>query len=155
MARVLEFLHLFFAFSYVGTLIIAEWNGRAARATEDWSQRSTLFQVIYLSSRVSGGGALFLTGILGHGYAVPMGWSMARDPWMWVVTVVWLAALASMYLVSVPNARALASIARTAATGGSSDGWTSALARWRFGNLVQSLLYVAMLALMVFRWKSS
>jgi len=154
MTRVLEFLHLFFAFSYVGSLIVAEWNGRAARATEDWSQRSTLFQVIYLSSRVSGGGSLFLAGLLGHAYARPAGWSMGHDPWMWVVTGVWLAALAAMYLISVPHARTLASIARTAAAGGSPEGWASALARWRFGNVLQSLLYLALLALMVFRWRT-
>jgi hypothetical protein len=154
MPSVLEFLHLFFAFGYVGTLVVAEWNGRAARATEDWSQRSTLFQVIFLSSRVGGGG-LFLTGILGHGYAVPMGWSMGRDPWMWTVTVVWIAALLSIYLVNVPKARELATIARTAAAGGSSEGWASALARWRFGNVLQSGLYLSLLALMVFRWRTS
>ena len=31
-----KLLHLFFAFSFVGSLVVAEWNGRAARATHDW-----------------------------------------------------------------------------------------------------------------------
>jgi hypothetical protein len=149
------FLHFFFAFSYVGSLIVAEWNGRAARATEDWSQRSTLFQVIYLSSRVSGGGSLFLTGLLGHAYAATTGWRMGHDPWMWIVTAVWLGALAVLYLVSVPHARSLASIARATAAGGASEGWNASLARWRIGNVLQSVLYLALLALMVFRWRTS
>lgn len=155
MLPVWAFLHFFFAFSYVGSLILAEWNGRAARATEDWAQRASLFQVIYLSSRVSGGGSLFLTGVVGHAYATASNWSMGRDPWMWVVTAAWLVAVAGMYMINVPHARMLASIARTAASGGASEGWASALARWRFGNVLQSLLYLTLLTLMVFRWRSA
>jgi hypothetical protein len=46
MDRVWEFLHLFFAFSFDGTLVVAEWNGRAARATTDWSQRALVLMVL-------------------------------------------------------------------------------------------------------------
>jgi hypothetical protein len=59
-----------------------------------------------------------------------------------------------MALVVLPNAARLAAISRTAAQGGSSDGFTSALARWRIGNVGQSVLYLATLVLMVYRWRS-
>jgi hypothetical protein len=149
-----QLLHLFFAFSYVGSLVVAEWNGRAARATQDWAQRALLFHIVYLSSRIAGAGALFLTGVLGHLTAVTAGMRMAHDRWLWWVTGLWLLALAGMFLINVPNAARLAATARQAAAGGSSEGYTSALARWRFGNVVQSVLYLALLALMVFRGTS-
>lgn len=154
MTRLWEFLHLFFAFGYVGALVIAEWNGRAARATADWSQRSTLLHVVYLATRVSGAGALLLLGVFGHLQAVAMGYRFGADRWMWVVTALWLLSLATMFLIAIPYAARLASIARVAAAGGVAEGWESALARWRFGNVVLSVLYLALLALMVFRWRA-
>lgn len=151
---ILQFFHLVFAFAFVGSLVVAEWNSRAARATEDWTQRAALFHIIYLSSRVAGVGSLFLSGLLGHAAATVAGFRMAHDRWLWIVTVVWLAALLLMFLVSVPKAAELSSIARSAAGGGSSDGWPSALARWRFANVMLSVLYLTLLALMVFSWRS-
>lgn len=159
MLRLWEFLHLFFAFSYVGALVVAEWNGRAARATADWGQRATLFHVVYLATRVSGAGSLFLLGIFGHLYAVAAGYRFSADRWLWIVTALWLLAFVSMFLVTLPQAARLASMSRIAAAeppaaGAVPEGFASALARWRFGNLVQSVLYLAMLGLMVFPWRT-
>jgi len=144
-------LHLFFAFSYVGSLVVAEWNGRAARATEDWSQRALLFQVSYLSARVAGLGSLLLTGVIGHILSFGEGLRMASDPWMWWVTGLWAAAVLGMLFLTLPNAGRLASISRLAAGGGGSEGYSSALARWRIGGVLQSALYLGLLVLMVYR----
>jgi Na+/melibiose symporter-like transporter len=147
-------LHLFFAFSFVGSLVVAEWNGRAARMSQDWSQRALLFGIVQLSSRVAGFGALILTGLLGNLVAMRAGYRMPADVWMRWVNGLWIAAVLVMILLVLPNAGRLASISRSAAEGGSSDGFASALARWRFGNLLQSVLYLSLLALMVFHWRS-
>ncbi len=149
-----QLLHLLFAFSYVGSLTLAEWNSRAARRTQSWPERARLFEIIHVSSRVAGAGALFATGLLGHAAANAAGYRMGEDRWMMVVTGVWLLALAGMFLLNLPLSARLAAIAREAAGSGSSDGWASALARWRFANVLQSLLYLVMLGLMVFPWRS-
>jgi len=148
-----QFFHLLFAFSWVGSLVVAEWNGRAARATEDWAQRATQFQIIHMSARVAGAGSLLLAGLLGFGSAATAGIHL-RDSWLWAAALVWVLALFAMFLLNVPYSARLAAIARLAAGGGSSDGWNTALIRWRFANVVQSALYVAALALMVFRWRA-
>lgn len=149
-----KLLHLLFAFSYVGSLTLADWNSRAARRTENWSERARLFEIIHVSSRIAGAGALFVTGLLGHVTAIGSKYRMGEDRWMIVVTVVWLAALAGMFLLNLPLSARLAAIARAAAAGGSGEGWASSLARWRFMNVLQSLLYLVMLGLMVFPWHS-
>ncbi len=149
-----QLLHLVFAFSYVGSLTLAEWNSRAARKTTSWPERARLFEIIHVSSRIAGAGALFVTGLLGHASAIGSGYRMGEDRWMIVVTVVWLVALAGMLLLNLPLSARLAAIARGAADGGASDGWASALARWRFANVLQSVLYLVTLGLMVFPWKS-
>jgi len=149
-----QFLHLLFAISWVGSLVVAEWNGRAVRATSDWTQRAASFQIIHMSSRVAGSGSLFLAGVLGFASAATAGYHVTRDNWMWIAAGVWLVALFAMFLLNVPYSARLAGIARLAAGGGSSEGWDRSLARWRFANVVQSVLYLALLALMVFRWRS-
>src|SRR5438093_13029784 len=60
-----KLLHLFFAFSFVGSLVVAEWNGRAARATHDWNQRAILYHIVHLSTRLAGLGGLFWRGVVG------------------------------------------------------------------------------------------
>jgi hypothetical protein len=152
--RLWKFLHLFFAFSYVGSLVVVEWNGRAARATQDWSQRAVLFQIIQFSTRVAGFGALLMLGVFGNLVAVRLGYSMRADVWLRWVNGLWLAAVAAMLLLSLPSSARLAGAARAAASGGSAEGYEKALARWRFGNVLQSVLYLALLALMVFHWHS-
>jgi len=149
-----QWLHLVFGISWVGSLVVAEWNGRAARATDDWSQRAVLFQIVHASTRLAGAGSLVLAGLLGHASAVTGGYRMAHDTWMWWATGLWLAAVFGMFLLNTPLSARLATIARVAAGGGSSEGWAPALARWRFANVIQSVLYLALLVIMVLRWHS-
>jgi hypothetical protein len=147
-------LHLFFAFSYVGSLVVAEWNGRAARLTQDWSQRVLLYQIVYLSSRVAGFGSLFLLGVFGNVTAVRLGYSMRADAWIRIVNGLWVAALLVMVVLILPHAHRLAEASRLAAAGNAPEGYERALARWRFGNVLESVLYMALLVLMVFHWHS-
>jgi len=154
MDRFWGFLHLFFAFSFVGGLVVAEWNGRMARAVSDWHQRALLFGIVYRSTRLTGIGALLLAGLLGNAWAVPLGWKMGAERWMQVANAVWLVLLLLMAFVATPAARRLEALAREAAAGGSGDGWDRLLSRWRLANAAASVLYLAMLALMVFRWRS-
>lgn len=152
--RLWEFLHLFFAFSYVASLVVAEWNGRAARATQDWGQRAMLYQVIWLSGRVAGFGALLMSGVFGNLAAMSLGYSMAHDRWFQAVNGVWLVAVVVMVMLTIPNAGKLAKASQLAAAGKPPDGFESAQARWRFGNVLQSLLYLTLLVLMVWHWRT-
>lgn len=149
-----QFLHLFFAFSFVGSLVVADWNGRAARASKDWNQRALLFQIVHLSGRVAGFGGLVLLGVFGNLLSVGKGYSMGADVWMRWVNGIWLVMLVVMALLTLPNAARLASASRLAAGGGEPGGYAQSLARWRIGNVLLSVLYVVMLALMVFHWRS-
>lgn len=149
-----QLLHLFFAFSYVGSLVVAEWNGRVARISQDWGQRALLFRIVLLSSRIAGFGALVLTGVFGNLSAVRVGYRMSQDVWLRWVNGLWIAAVLITLFLVLPNVRRLAAITQEAARGGSSEGFAQALSRWRFGNMLQSLLYLSLLALMVFRWRS-
>jgi hypothetical protein len=149
-----QLLHLFFAFSFVGSLVVAEWNGRAARLTQDWGQRAVLFGIIHLSTRVAGFGGLILSGVFVNLASMRLGYRMSQDVWMMWVNGLWLASVAVMALILLPNASRLAALSQSAARGEPHDGYPSALARWRFGNVLQSLLYLSLLALMVFHWHS-
>jgi len=149
-----QFLHLFFAFSFVGSLVVADWNSRAARATDDWGQRALLFQIVHLSGRVAGFGGLVLLGVFGNLLSVGKGYSMGADTWMHWVNGIWLAMLVVMVLLTLPNAGRLANGSRLAAGGAEPTGYAQALVRWRIGNILLSVLYVVMLALMVFHWRS-
>jgi len=151
--RITTLLHLFFAFGFVGTLIVADWNSRAARATSDWSRRSLLFEIVGRSSRVAGAGTLLLTGILGNLLAVQLGYRMRADAWLRWVNLVWVAAMIMQFAVCLPAVRRLETLAGAAAAGGGSEGWDPALRRWRLGNAFLSVLYVSLLILMVFRWR--
>jgi len=53
--------------------------------------------------------------------------------------------------VSLPAANRLARMSREATGGNVPEGYPATLRRWRLGNLAQTLLYVALLALMVWR----
>ena len=154
LANVWRFLHLFFSFAFVSTLVIAQWNGRAARATSDWGQRAVLFQVIRLSTRGMGLGTLVLLGVFGHLAAVTLGYRMGTDPWLIWVTATWLAALGVMTFFVRPAAERLAALSSAAAGGGEAAGFDAAFKRWRVANAAMSVLYLALLALMVFRWRA-
>ena len=153
LASIWRFLHFFFSFGFVGTLVVAEWNGRAARATDDWGQRAVLFRVIHLSTRVAGLGALVLLGVFGHLNAVALGYRMGASSWLQWVTGLWMAAIAVMAFLVLPAAARLAATASVAAGGGEPVGYAATLGRWRLGNVAMSLLYLALLALMVLRWR--
>lgn len=153
LASLWRFLHHFFAFAFVGTLVVAEWNGRASRATSDWGQRALLFKTIHLSSRVAGLGSLALLGVFGHLLATASGYRMGGDPWLRWATGLWLAALAVMAFVVLPAAARLARITAAAVGGGDGAGYDVSLARWRLGNVLLTVLYLALLVLMVLRWR--
>ena len=154
MERAWTLLHLFFAFSFVGTLVVADWNSRAARATEDWGRRAALFDIIARSSRIAGFGSLLMLGVFGNLLSARLDYRMAADAWLRWTNGLWLAAVLTMLTVCLPGASRLVSLARAAAEGSAAEGYPASLARWRMGNAVLSVLYMALLALMVFRWKS-
>lgn len=152
----LRFFHLFFAFTYVGALVVAEWNGRAARRSADWRERAALHRVTFMSLTVAGIGGLLLLGVIGNVLSTMLGYRMGADTWMRWVNGLWVAAVLVMLLLSVPAAGALARLAKQAADSGTQDtptGYAATLTRWRIAGLVQSALYLALLALMVFRWR--
>ncbi len=152
--RIWALLHLFFAFSFVGTLVVADWNSRAARATQDWSQRAALFDIIARASRVAGLGSLLLTGVFGNLLAVNAGYRMATDAWLRWVNGLWLIAVLVLLVVGLPSVRRIVSLARAGAAGGSAEGYDAALRRWRIGNTMLSVLYLGLLVVMVFHWRS-
>jgi uncharacterized membrane protein len=167
-----RFLHLLFAFSFVGALTIAEWNARAACATADWNRRAALWGVVRVTTQVLGLGALLLLGIFGNLLAVSKGLPMGGH-WMLAVNGLWLAGVLLHLLVALPTVRRLVSACESAARTqadppahepaagvagpgresgpGSAAEYTAALARWRIANLLLSIFFGLMLVLMVLR----
>lgn len=141
-------LHLFFAFTFVGSLVVAEWVGGAARRSTDWRDRTLLFAIIARSTPWAGLMPLVLLGVFGNLVAVGTGLSMA-DPWLQFVNGGWLVMAALLFAISIPSSALLARLSRAAMEGGSSEGYESALGRWRLGNMMLSILYVVMLVMMV------
>jgi uncharacterized membrane protein len=150
MVRLWLFLHLFFAFSFVGALVVADWNGRAARLTPDWAQRALLWDIIRRSTLLAGLGAFVLLGIFGNLLAHSGGISMASH-WMMAVNGLWVVGGLVLLFACLPAARRLAAGAAAAAGGGEAPEYDAVLKVWRLGNVALSLLYLALLALMVFR----
>ncbi|HYM80341.1 MAG TPA: hypothetical protein VEY91_02895 [Candidatus Limnocylindria bacterium] len=149
-----QLLHLFFAFSFVGSLVLSDWNGRAARATSDWGQRVLLLDILHLSSRTAGLGSLVLLGVFGNLLSVRLGYRMASDDWIRWVNALWLLALLVMAFVSLPALSAARQQAKQSLAGGEAPAFDRLMRRWRLGNALLSLLYLALLILMVFRWRS-
>lgn len=145
-----NFLHLLFAFSFVGTLTIAEWNGRATRATDDWGRRAALWGVVGATMQVLGLGALVLLGILGNLLAVALGLPMG-GMWMRAANGLWLIGIGVHLFVALPAARRLVAACEAAAGGKPGGTYTATLARWRVANVLLSVFYVLMLTLMVLR----
>lgn len=145
-----RFLHLLFAFSYVGALVLAEWNGRIARGTSSWEGRALLFGVCRRAAGFVAAPGLLLTGVMGNLLAIPLDYRMATDRWMHVANGLWLASVVVLFALSLPLSGKLE---RIAAAGGGPE-WNATLSRWRLGNALLSLLFVALLGVMVFRWKS-
>jgi hypothetical protein len=154
MDSVWAFLHLFFGFSFVGSLVVADWNGRAARAAQDWGLRAALLEIVARSSRVAGLGSLLLLGVFGNLWSGALGYRMATDSWLHWVNGVWLFAVLLMALVAVPQANRLLRAARAGARGEPANDYQQALGRWRLAQVGLSIAYLALLALMVFRWRT-
>jgi hypothetical protein len=153
LALIWRFLHLFFAFAFVGTLVLAEWNSRSARLARDWNLRAVLFYIVHRACGIAGLGALLMLGAFGNLHATSLGYSMRADTWMRWVNALWLAAVLVQGFLVLPVSKRLAALAKSAADGGAGDGWDALLGRWRLANMLQSALYVTLLALMVFRWR--
>jgi len=141
-------LHLFFAFTFVGSLVVTEWVGGAARRATEWRDRALLYAIIARSTPWAGLLPLVLLGVFGNLVAVGSGLSMA-DPWLQIINGGWLVMAALLFALSVPNSARLARLSRAAMEGGSSEGFEAALGRWRLGNMMLSVLYIVMLVMMV------
>jgi uncharacterized membrane protein len=153
MDRVFAFLHLFFAFSFVGSLVVADWNSRAARATTDWTQRAAFLDIVARSSSLAGFGSLVLLGLFGNLWSDSLGYRMA-DSWLQWVNGLWLVAVALMLFAAMPSVKRLARAAREAAAEPrAAEEYPQALRRWRLANAGLSVLYLALLLLMVLRWR--
>lgn len=150
--EVWRLLHLFFAFAFVGTLVVCDWNSRAARATEDWSQRALLWEIVRRAAGM-GLGSLLLLGLLGNLLSTVVGYRMSADAWPRWVNGLWLVSLIVQGVVVAPGASRLANLSK-AAGASQPEGYAAALGRWRLGNLLQSLLYLTLLVFMAFRWKA-
>jgi hypothetical protein len=146
-------LHLFFAFGFVGTLVVSDWNSRAARGTQDWRERALLWGIVRRAGGV-GLGTLLALGIMGNILLVGLGYRMSGDTWPRWVNALWLVAVIVQGAIITPGASRLAGLAKAAAEGGTGEGYGAALKGWRLGTIVQSLLYVALLVLMVLHWRS-
>lgn len=149
-----KFLHLFFSFSFVGTLVLADWNGRALRASRDWAQRALLLEIIHLSTRTAGLGSLVLLGLFGNLVSMNVGYKMATDVWLRWVNGLWLLAVLLTGFWNLPALTRMRSLAKAATGTQEVPEFDAGMRRWRLGNAVLSLLYLALLVLMVFRWRS-
>jgi hypothetical protein len=150
--KLFKLLHLFFAFSFVGALVVAEWNSRAARRTSDWSQRAALWGAIRLSGVAAGLAGLVLSGVFGNLSAVQAHFDMRSSTWLHTVNGLWVVTLLLYAGVCTPATARLAHLSVAAAIGGPSEGYDTTLGRWRLANAAVTLLYLVMLTLMVLRW---
>ena len=146
-------LHIFFAFGFVGSLIVSDWNSRAARATEDWGQRALLWSIVRRAAGV-GVGTLIVLGVFGNLLSSGLGYHMSSDAWPRWVNGLWLAGVILQALLIAPGAARLAGLATAAAEGGSAGPYAAVLKQWRLSSVAQSILYLALLVLMVFHWRS-
>jgi hypothetical protein len=143
-------LHLFAGFSFVGSLLVAEYVSRSARATQDWGQRAMLFRIAVGAGRLAGFVPLVLAGILGNVASVMLGHRMATEPWLRWANGLWLVAVLVMALLQLPAAYRLAALSRAATGAAEPAGYAASLGRWRLSNVLLSVLYVALLVVMVY-----
>lgn len=142
-------LHLYFAFTFVGSLVVSEWVGGIARRAPEWRDRALLFEILRRTSQWAGLLPLLVLGVLGNLLATGIGLRMATDPWMRVVNGAWLLTVIVLAAVALPNVSRLARVSRAAVGGGDPAGYDAALRTWRLANVVLSILYIVQLALMV------
>jgi uncharacterized membrane protein len=146
-----RFLHLLFAFSFVGAVTVAEWNGRAARGTADWSRRAALWAVVRTTSQMLGLGSLVLLGIFGNMLAVSLGLPMGGT-WMRTVNALFLGGILLYVLLALPAAKRLVAACEAAQARPEAEAvYAGALRRWRVAGVLASVFYLAMLVLMVLR----
>jgi hypothetical protein len=105
-------------------------------------------------------GGLILAGVLGNMLAVFSGLDMARTAWLHAANTLWLLSGLTLGIVGIPGAASLARIAREMAAAAEPQGdrireYSRVLKRWRLGNVAQSVLYLLLLLVMVFRWGGS
>ena len=92
-----------------------------------------------------------MLGIFGNLTAVTEGYRMGSGLFLSLANGLWVVAVAVMAGVTLPGARRLAKLCQEAVEGNAPDGYDAALKRWRTGNGALSVLYLALLALMVLR----
>lgn len=142
-------LHLYFAFTFVGSLVVSEWVGGIARRAPEWRDRAMLFEILRRTSQWAGLLPLLVLGVLGNLLATGLGLRMATDPWLRIVNGAWLLTVIVLAAVALPNVTRLAHASRAAAGGGDPAGYDAALRAWRLANVSLSILYIVQLALMV------
>ena len=125
----------------------------------DWGTRALLFRMMFVSTLTAGLGGLILSGVFGNMLAVFAGYNLAKTPWLHAANGLWVLAGLIIGLVSIPGAARLARIAREMAAAAEPQRdplreYSRVLTRWRLGNVAQSVLYVLLLLVMVFRWGS-
>lgn len=154
---VLKFFHLLFAFLYVSGLALADLNSAGVQRARAWRERAALLRVTFTAATVTGLGGLLLLGIIGNVLSVMLGYRMGADVWMRWVNGLWVLAVVIMATVSVPTAAALSRMAAKASEAGDDatapPAWAATLTRWRIARIAQNLLFLALLVLMVFRWR--
>src|SRR5260221_12085064 len=116
-------LHLYFAFSFVGSLMVAEWLGGMARRAPEWRERALLFEVLRRSTQLAGLVPLVLLGVLGNVGATGTGLRMAADPWLLTVNGALLLMLIGIDSPTQPGVKRHCSRCREASTVGSSEGY--------------------------------
>jgi hypothetical protein len=94
-----------------------------------------------------------MAGVFGNLWLLPLGYRMSSDLWPKLANGVWLATVVVLAFVALPAATRLTRIAEAAVAGNPPDGWESTLGRFRVANVALSVLYLGLLALMVFHWR--
>ncbi len=156
MSSWVKYAHVLFSFVFVAALFAAHWNALAARRTNDWATRATLFELNQRLALVFGLVSLIALGLIGNILAMQLGYSMKDTPVFRVVNGLWLASLVLALAVDLPASFKLAGLARSAVNGPNGSDpveWASTLGRWRVGNAAQLVLFLVLLYYMVSPWR--
>ena len=99
-------------------------------------------------------GTLIALGVFGNLLSSRLGYRMSADTWPRWVNGLWLVSIAVQGVLLAPGAARLAGLAQAGAEGGPTEAYAGVLKRWRLSNVAQSIIYLALLVIMVFRWRS-
>lgn len=152
---VVEYLHVLFAFTYVGALMASHWNTLAARRTTNWAERAALYEQNRRTGMIFGLGALLGAGVVGQLLAMQLGYRMGDTRSFQIANALWLVNVLLLLVFDLPQTARLAAQSRAAAssnTAGEPVGYTGTLDRWRIGNGVQLLVFLVLLWFMVSPW---